>query len=120
MPIITRIASQKRRDNRRNVFLDGKFAFGCNVNVVATFRLRPGMRLSDEQVRAIEQGEVRQECLDTALEFLGRRLHSRAELQRKLMRREYGEPVVEGVLDELNRLGYVDDAKFAKSRALSA
>ena len=120
MPIITRIATQKRRENRRNVFLDGKFAFGCNVNVVATFRLREGMRLSDEQVRAIEQGEVRQECLDKALEYLGRRLHSRAELQRKLMRCEYGEPVVQGVLDELTRLGYLDDARFAQTRALSA
>jgi regulatory protein len=53
LPTITRIAEQKRRPNRRNVYLDGAFAFGCNVKVVARFRLREGMTLSPEQVRQI-------------------------------------------------------------------
>jgi SOS response regulatory protein OraA/RecX len=36
------------------------------------------------------------------------------------MRREYGETVVNAVLDDLVRLGYVNDAQFAKTKALSA
>jgi regulatory protein len=120
MPTITKISEQKRRDNRRNVYLDGRFAFGCNLNVVAKFRLREGMTLTAEQVRAIEEGEVRQECFDKALEYLGLRLHSRAELARKLTRREYGDAIIAAVLDELARLGYVDDERFARTKALSA
>lgn len=120
MPVVTRISEQKRRANRRNVYLDGAFAFGCNVNVVAKFRLREGMSLSDEQVRQIQLGEVKQECFDRAMEALESRMHSRAELYRKLMRREYGEAVVNAALDDLARLGYVDDERFAKSRALAA
>ena len=117
---LTKISEQKRRANRRNIFLDGKFAFGCNLNVVAKFRLREGMNLSDEQVKSIQQGEVRQECFDQAMKLLERRLHSRAEMQRKLARREYGEQVISGVLDDLVRMGYVDDERFAKTKALSA
>ena len=120
VPTITRIVEQKRRPNRRNVHLDGKFAFGCNVNVVAKFRLREGMRLSDEQLRAIEQGEVKQECFDAAMRFLQTRLHSRAELCRKLARREYGQAIIDNVMEDLTRLGYVNDAQFARTRALSA
>lgn len=120
MPLITRIIEQKRRPNRRSVHLDGRFAFGCHLNVVAKFRLREGMSLTDEQVRQIEEGEVRQECFDKAMEYLGRRLHSRSELERKLSRREYGAAIVASVLDELSRLGYVDDERFARTRALSA
>src|SRR4051794_27803302 len=120
MPAITRIAEQKRRANRRNIYLDGAFAFGCNLNVVAKFRLREGMNLSAEQVQAIQQGEVRQECFDQAMKFLQRRLHSRAELQRKLMRHEYGEQMIASVLDDLARMGYVDDERFAKTKALAA
>ena len=90
MPTITKILEQKRRPNRRNVYLDGKFAFGCNINVVAKFRLREGMSLTDEQVRQIQHGEVRQECFDKAMEAIG------------------------------SRLGYVDDERFAKTKALSA
>ena len=120
MPTITRITEQKRSPNRRNVFLDGAFAFGCSVNVVARFRLRPGMQLAPEQVRDIEFGEVKQECFDAAMQLLGARLHSRAELYRKLSRRDWGEPVIDAVLEDLARLGYLDDARFAKSKALSA
>lgn len=120
MPLITKILEQKRRENRRNVYLDGKFAFGCNINVIAKFRLREGLALSAEQVEAIQRGEVRQECFDKATEYLSMRLHSRAELQRKLARREYGDQVIQTVLDDLTRLGYVDDHRFAKTKALSA
>jgi regulatory protein len=120
MPAVTRISEQKRRPNRRNIYLDGKFAFGCNLNVVAKFRLREGMNLSPEQVTAIQQGEVRQECFDAAMKLLQRRMHSRVELQRKLMRKEYGDAIVNAVLDDLARLGYVDDERFARTKALSA
>src|SRR3954447_22537620 len=108
MPIVTQISEQKRRPNRRNIYLDGGFAFGCNLNVVAKFRLREGMHLTDDQVRQIQLGEVRQECFDRAMGALESRLHSRAELRRKLTRHEYGDAVVDAVLDDLARLGYVN------------
>ncbi len=120
MPTITNILEQKRRPNRRNIHLDGAFAFGVNVNVVARFGLREGMTLTAEQVSEIARGEVRQECFDHALRLLQQRLHSRSELSRKLSRKEYGPGVIEGVLSDLERLGYVDDVRFAKTRALSA
>jgi regulatory protein len=120
MPTVTRITEQKRNPNRRNVFLDGAFAFGCNMNVVARFRLRAGLHLTPDQVREIEFGEVKQECFDAAMQFLGTRLHSRAELYKKLARREWGDEVIDAVLEELLRLGYLDDERFAKTKALSA
>ncbi len=120
MPLITRIAEQKRRPNRRNVYLDGGFAFGCNVNVIARFRLREGLLLTAEQVLEIELGEVKQECFDRAISAIQSRLHSRAEIRRKLMRREYGEKVVNAVIEDLVRLGYIDDKQFAKAKVEQA
>ena len=120
MPTITNIAEQKRRANRRNVYLDGAFAFGCNVNVVARFRLRAGMVLTDQEVLAIQLGEVKQECFDAAMRFLQTRLHSTSELRRKLMRKEWGGEVVDATLADLARMGYLDDSRFAQTKALSA
>jgi regulatory protein len=119
MPQISRIVEQKRSPNRRSIYLDGKFAFGCNVNVVARFRLREGMALDEQQIRAIQLGEVKQEAMDAALKLLSMRLHSRAELLRKLKRREYGDEVLEAVMEDLTRLGYLDDARFAQAKSLS-
>jgi regulatory protein len=120
MAIITKIVEQKNRPNRRSIFLDGAFAFGVHENVVAKFRLRVGMELSPERVAEIGEGEVRQECFDEATRILRRRLHSRAELRGKLMKGEFGEGIVSGVLDQLQELGYVNDERFAQTKALSA
>lgn len=121
MPTITAISEGKRRKNRRNVYLDNAFSFACNVNVVAKFRLRVGMEISAEQLEKIKQGEVRQECFDSAMKFLQRRMHSRSELKTKLGRNDYPSDLIEGVLDDLERLGYVNDEKFAAaSTELSA
>lgn len=120
MPLITKIVEQKKRPNRRSIYLDGKFSFGCNLNVVAKFRLREGLELTPQQVDAIRRGEVRQECLDKALALLGQRLHSRAELQKKLARHEFGDDIIAEVLADLERLDYINDERFAKTKALSA
>lgn len=120
MPVITNISEQRRRANRRNIYLDGAFAFGCNLNVVAKFMLRPGMSLSDEQVRQIQLGEVKQECFDAAMRLLESRMHSTAEIRRKLARKEYGDATLSAVIDDLTRLGYLNDEQFAKSKAASA
>jgi regulatory protein len=120
MPLITKIVEQKRSPNRRSVYFDGAFAFGCNLNVVARFRLREGLQLTQAQIDEVQQGEVRQECFDAAMRVLQTRLHSRAELRKKLMRKEWGGAVIDGVLDDLQRLGYLDDARFAKTKAMSA
>jgi regulatory protein len=120
MPTITKIQEQRRSANRRSVFLDGTFAFGCNLNVIARFRLREGLELSPDEIEKIQQGEIRQECFDAATRYLESRLHSRSELKRKLIRKEMGEPIIEGVLDDLQRMGYIDDARFALAKAASA
>ena len=120
MPIITQISEQKRRANRRNVYLDGVFAFGCVLNVIAKFRLRVGMTVSEQELAAILRGGVRQECFDHAMKFLSMRLHSRSELRRKLSRQEYGPALIDEVLEDLARLGYLNDEQFARTKALSA
>jgi len=117
MPVITKISPQKRRPSRRSVYLDGQFAFGCHLNVVARFRLREGLSLNSAKVKEIELGEVKQECLDHALKLLSARLHSTREIRTKLLRREYGAEVIDAVIADLTRMGYLDDSQFARAKA---
>jgi len=117
MPVITKIVEQKRRANRRSVFLDGTFAFGCNLNVVARFRLVEGQTLSPQEIESIQNGAIRRECLDHAIKSLERRLHTRVELATKLKKQEYPAGVIEAVLDQLTEMNYVNDQRFAEKRA---
>lgn len=52
---------------------------------------------------------------DCALRLLARREHSRGELKRKLLQRDFPEHLIEPVLDELSAKGWQDDLRFAQS-----
>jgi regulatory protein len=114
MPLITRISEQKRRKNRRNIYLDGVFAFACNQNVVRKFALAEGKSLDAAEIERVLQGEVQQECFDRGIRLLEQRMHSAAELRRKLARHEYGAQVLDRVLERLAQLGYLNDSEFAR------
>lgn len=51
----------------------------------------------------------------SALRILALRAHTRAELRRKLLSRDFDADEVETLLDRLIRLGYLDDAAAARS-----
>jgi len=117
MPVVSKITEQKRRANRRSVYLDGTFAFGCNINVIAKFRLVEGQSLTADQVNDIQNGAVRQECFDKAIKSIERRQHARAELAGKLKKFDYPIALIESVLDQLTELNYINDQRFAETRA---
>jgi regulatory protein len=118
MPTITRIAELKRTPNRRSIHLDGRFAFAVNLNVVARFSLLVGKQLTDAQVEQIGLAEQRQRCFDHALRVLSHRAIGRSELRRRLLRsNKWDEPIIDDVLDGLERLDYLNDARMARQSA---
>jgi len=64
-------------------------------------------------------GDQRQKCFDFAARLLARRAHSRFQLSQKLRRHRFDNQTIEGVLADLERMGYVNDLQFAQSKAES-
>jgi regulatory protein len=120
MAKVTKLNTPSCSPRRRSVHLDGRWAFNCSVNVAERFGLAVGRELSADEVATIATAETRQKAIDKALGYLSRRLHSREELRTRLARGGYDAALVQTALDELTRLGYIDDARFAEARATSA
>lgn len=53
-------------------------------------------------------------ALAEALRIIGRREYTRHELELKLQKKGYPENVVENVLDEVEKAGYVDDREYVR------
>src|SRR5689334_5113829 len=58
-----------------------------------------------------------EEALAVATRALARREHSRRSLRERLQRAGVDESELESVLEELERVGLLDDARFARERA---
>ena len=114
MPEITGVRG--RRDKAR-IFVDGEFWAEIDAGVAAETGLVEGAALSSEELDRARVAGERPIAMGRALNLLGYRARSEAELRERLQRYGYIEETIEGVVLRLEELGYVDDAEFARSKA---
>ncbi len=112
---ISAIETQEKRENRRSIFINGKFALGVDATVVADLHLRVGQQISEEELRSIVHAELVAKARERALRLLDYRARSRTEIARRLARAGFEEDVIEETLSRLEGIGLVDDAHFSKA-----
>jgi regulatory protein len=111
---VTALRSGKGRRKRVNVYLDSRFAFSLEAEVVLTERLKVGQELSDDQISALAKADNFQRCLNAALHYLSYRPRSESELRERLYRRNFDEESIGRVVARLEELGLVNDMEFAQ------
>lgn len=111
---ITALRIGKGRGKRINVFLDGKFAFSLDAEVVAKEGLQVGQELSDGGIKVMTRSDRIHRCLDAAARYLGYRPRSESELRKRLQQRGFDEDSIDVVLARLKEQGLVDDMAFAQ------
>ncbi len=109
---ITALSPQQKNQERVNVYLDEKFAFGLAALVAA--RLKVGQRLSEEEITRLQALDEVEEAYNKSLNFLSYRPRSRAELERYLKDKKVSDDARVKVLERLDRAQLVDDAEFAQ------
>jgi len=110
---ITQIVVQQKRRNRCSIFLDDAFAFGLNEDVVFQYGLKKGDELTDNQIEEILVSEEKKAVKERALNLLSFRDRSEKELRTKLKQAGFQESNIDSAIDELKRLRFIDDRKFA-------
>jgi regulatory protein len=112
LPEITALRLQKKNQQRVNVHLDGKYAFGLQASVAAS--LKVGQRLSPEEVDQLQRRDAAEVAYDRALNYLSYRPRSRAEIEAYLKRRRVPPITIQTVMDRLVGAGLLDDEAFAQ------
>jgi regulatory protein len=112
LPEITALRLQKKNQQRVNVYLDGKYAFGLQASVAAS--LKVGQRLSPEEVDQLQRRDAAEAAYDRALNYLSYRPRSRAEIETYLKRRRVPPITIQTVMGRLVRAGLLDDEAFAQ------
>lgn len=114
-PTVTAIEPKRR--GRVLVHLDGDPWRELPLEVVARTPIRVGTVLDRPALRELGRELRRAEALGVATRALGRREHSHASLDDRLRRAGVAEAARGEALETLERVGYVDDTRFAERRA---
>lgn len=112
---ITRLAQQKKDLDRVSVFLDDAFAFGLAIDLVIEASLHKGQALTAAQQRALL---VRQETFAakaSAMNGLSSRARTSKEVSDALARKGFAPDIIDDTVADLERLGLVDDAAYARA-----
>jgi len=114
MKKVTALRSRDGRGARVRVYLDGKFAFSLEAEVVLKGRLAVGQELAADQLEKLSQASDFQRCLNAAVHYLSYRPRSEFELRGRLRQRGFGSDDIEAVLVRLKEQGIMDDGEFAQ------
>jgi len=110
---ITRIQAQKKDPRRRSVFLDGKFAFGLDEEVVSRLGLEKGESLTEPRIKEILGQKAENEAKSAALRFLSFRRRTEKEIRDKLRKKGFDEKGIGRTIDKLKEYDLVNDSEFA-------
>ncbi len=111
---VSGVEPQQRNPSRVNVYVDGRFAFSLDALLAHELGLREGARIEQEALDdAMHRDEVGK-AFDACARLLSYRPRSEAELRQRLARKGFPDEICNEAIERLKRLGYVDDAEFAR------
>ena len=126
---VTQVEPQKKNPNRFNIFLDGKFAFGADEDLVVNRRLIVGKEIDPGDLdKILIEAEVGK-LMDRVYGLFSIRARSEKEIKDYLKTASYkrklkgeepiSEMVANAVIDRAIQKGLINDLDFAKAWAES-
>ena len=114
MSKISRIEEQKKKKNRVNIYIDGKFSIGLYIETVVKFRLYEGKEITPSQLIEMEFHENLINAKENARNYLSYRLRSQKELQDYLRLKKYNQEVIDIITNDFEDVGLLNDCVFAE------
>ena len=125
MPQITSIEPQKRRQGRFNIYVEGKFSFAADENMLAKNILSVGKSLSADDIEKLTKENEAGKLFDASLRFLSYRQRSEKEVKdflvKKIARCENikfnlasQSPVISQIITRLKKQSFLNDEEFAE------
>lgn len=125
MPQISSIEPQKKKENRLNIFLDGKFAFGASAEIILKNNLKVGTNLSQKLIDQITKEDQSTKLMDRVMNFLSFRPRSEKEVRDYLAKKIANfenikftqasqSPLIDSIIKKLKKYNYINDLEFTK------
>lgn len=112
---ITAIKQQERLKSRYSIYVDDKYAFSLSADALLGQQLHNGQEIDEQQLKAYKKLSADDKAYGLALAYVARRMRSRWEITDYFRRKGYEAALGEQILTKLERLGLVDDQKFAEA-----
>lgn len=112
--VITEVRTQKRRETRRSIFVNGEFAFGVSEEIYVKYALYTGRVVTPEFIEEVLRQDELYRAKSYALRYLTRRMRSEQEIESKLKEKGFPPETVTETVRFLAEYNLIDDEEFAR------
>lgn len=114
MPIVTAIKKQERKKDRVNVYLDGEFGFGIDLENLLKFKIKVERELTEDEIKKILEEAEYTDIRDKLLNYATLRPRSEKEIDTWFYKKKVHDSMHKRLKDKLRKLDLLDDKEFAK------
>lgn len=111
---ITDLSPQKKNPKRFNLFLDGKFVLGLDVETVIKEDLRVGKILTDQEWKKLKEKVEEETIFANVLNFLSFRPRSEKEIKDHFRKKKIDDKKLSELVNKLKKKGLIDEEKFCE------
>src|SRR5689334_10714198 len=106
--------ARRPRSKIVDVVLDDGSAFSLSLDLAVERGLAPGLDLTPADQRRLEAEDAGRTAIAAALRLLAAGPRSERDLRDRLKRRALPPKAIDGAVNRMRDLGYLDDASFAR------
>lgn len=117
---ITAITPQIKDKRRCNVYVDGRFYCGITLETAVKNRLKAGLTIDEKRLDELQSESEKSAALDKALTHISACAKTEKDVRKFLQSKGYLPTVENYVIEKMRSYGFINDAAYAKTYALSA
>lgn len=110
-------AAEPRRKSLVQLYIDGEAAVKIDAEIFLRSKLKPGDKLTDEELHELILASDRRRAQEKALYLLEHRSHSKKELADKIARTAASREAAQAAAEHMEELGLIDDEAYARDLA---
>lgn len=115
MATISDIKQQTKRANRYSVYIDGAYAFSLSESQVLSLGIYRGQELTADEIKDFQQDSNTGKLFDRVLNLYSYRMRTEWEVRDYLRRKNATDKQVSEIITKCQKLGYVNDQRFAET-----
>lgn len=109
---ITKIEPQTKNPERANIFADGKFFCGLDIDVMYSLNIKEGCDITEELEKTFKEANQKSKCMRKALSLLNYRDRTTYELRKKLKKSLFDKNEIDYTVEKLENNHYIDNDNF--------
>ena len=113
MKIVTKIEKFRGKKGYRKIVFDDSSKIEVDVEILAYFHIKEGVQFDEIELNKIKGIASRKLAKEEILEFLKHKSRSESEIRKKLSGTKVNDEIIDEIIDDLKRVGFINDTDFA-------